>query len=105
MILLGDIVLFWLTLVTTTFVLAYHKVAPWWKSEMGFHLMTFAMAFMATGWYLVTAVLTRNADPSQPVGRLAIYATFATMFTWRLMILLKKQCPWFARKLARFHRK
>lgn len=105
MILLGDITLFWLALITTSFAIIYHKVAPWWKSEMGFHLMTFALAFMGTAWYLVGAIFSRNADPSQPVARIAILGTFAALFTWRTIIMLKKQCPWVGNKFACLARK
>ena len=102
MILIGDLTLWWLALVTTIFVFAYHKVAPWWKSEWGVHLMTFALCFAVTGWYLVSAIFTRNAEPSQAAARIYIYSTFASLFTWRLVILTKAQCPWVANKLARF---
>lgn len=101
MILLGDIALFWLYFASLGFVILYHKSAPWWKSEMGVHLMTFALTFTVVSGYLVTAVFTRNADPSQVAARIYIYTAFAALMTWRLFILAKSQCPWFARFVSR----
>ena len=78
----------------TAFVVLYHLAARWWKSEEGWHLMSFTAALAAVFDWLVVRTLTVDPRPMS-IGtgliRASIYCTVAALLVWRLWLLYRLQ--------------
>lgn len=74
----------------TTFALAYHLRAPWWRSEMGMNVMTFCLSVAIL---LGIASLQAVFGPGWYFDVCRLLATLGLAYTgwWRLVVLLKVQ--------------
>lgn len=76
------------------FVLLYATLAPWWRSEVGRHLMTFTFTI-----FLALALTACNAMGwTRSLGlvpllwiELAVFAAILLSILWRITILLRAQ--------------
>lgn len=76
-----------------TFVVLYHVLAPWWRSEIGRNLMTLA-ASMALVLTLSIVRMIGGASLDTPwfqVVRLAVFAGVPVALGWRTVILIRVQ--------------
>ena len=91
----GDVALWVATFSACLFVVMYHFSARWWKSEEGWHIMSFTAAIAAVFLYLTVTTTVRSGPSSLPVAlqwtRLVIYATFAGLLLWRLSMVTRAQ--------------
>lgn len=72
-----------------TFV-ALFALTPWWRSEMGWHLMTF-MSIEAVVLLLTLARSVFGDYPGRDVLLLLFFAAFAAAGWWRASILIRTQ--------------
>ena len=74
------------------FVVVYWIIAPWWRSEVGRHLMSFEASMALITAYLV-AVNFGWLDPrtGQYYVRLVIYGVLFLLVLWRISILIRAQ--------------
>lgn len=89
----------------TLFVAAYWVSARWWRSEEGWHLMSFTAALaLILDWLLYRNLITtaRPAAIGEEIGRAAIYCAIAGLLLWRLWLLWRRQIrPSLTRKDSR----
>lgn len=79
---------------SATFVALYWVSARWWKSEEGWHLMTFTGVIgVAFGWITYRQVIssTPPAALSIETPRAVILSALAALLVWRLALLLRAQ--------------
>ena len=88
--LLGDIFLYTGAIAGSLFCLAYWVLAPWWKSEMGRHIMAFTAVISVTLDYVVYRSINRLERP-QPGVRAIIFGAIAIVIVWRLWMLIRDQ--------------
>ncbi|MGI5169872.1 putative phage holin [Spirillospora sp. CA-253888] len=78
----------------TLFCALYHLSARWWRSEEGWHLMSFTGAMALVFNFVAIRTL---AVPPRPVSlglgitRAVIYCTVAALLLWRLWLLYRVQ--------------
>jgi ribosomal protein L15E len=92
---LGDVAI-WTSLVSSyAFCFSYALVAPWRKTEEGWHLMTFTfvigVAFSWIAYRLVTANHRVGLPMKTEASRTAIYVALAGVLVWRLALLVRTQ--------------
>lgn len=92
---LGDVAI-WASLISSyVFCLSYALVAPWRKTEEGWHLMTFTFVIgVAFSWIAYRLVAVENhVDLSlkTEASRAAIYVALAAVLVWRLALLVRTQ--------------
>jgi hypothetical protein len=78
----------------TGFCVLYHLSARWWRSEEGWHLMSFtgalALVFDWLAWRTL-AVEPRPVPLGVGVTRAVIYWAVASLLVWRLWLLWRRQ--------------
>lgn len=74
------------------FMLAYHVLAPWWKSETGRHLMAFGAAVTALSAYTV-AVTAWPELALLRVLRTVVVLAIAALFVQRTVMVVRAQRP------------
>jgi hypothetical protein len=75
---------------STVFVAYYQKVADWWRSEAGWHLMSFSASLMALFDLAVLRIFWGGAYWFEWV-RLALFVALPLNFAWRIRLLYRAQ--------------
>lgn len=88
--LLGDYFLFTGALCGLMFCTAYGISAPWWRSEMGRHIMAFTASVSLTLAYASFRVIVPPVRPEFGV-RALVFGVIAAMLAWRLFMLFREQ--------------
>ncbi|WP_242892404.1 putative phage holin [Actinomadura litoris] len=76
------------------FCVVYHLSARWWRSEEGWHLMSFTGALAAAFVWLTVrtfVVSPRPVSVGVEVGRTLVFCGIAGLLWWRLWILYRRQ--------------
>ncbi|WP_242890828.1 putative phage holin [Actinomadura litoris] len=84
----------WLAFATSTaFCVAYHLTAPWWRSGVGRHLMSFTGALALVLGRLAYRSLDAAPPPTpgDEVGRTVVYSVAAALMIWQLALLYQRQ--------------
>ncbi|KAB2347361.1 putative phage holin [Actinomadura rudentiformis] len=92
--LIGTIGLVAAAVTSTTFCLLYHLSARWWRSEEGWHLMSFTAALAVVfDWVTVRSFLAgaRPVSLGVEIARAVIYCTIAALLMWRCWLLYRRQ--------------
>jgi hypothetical protein len=88
---LGDWALWGAAFSGVAFVVMYHLTARWWKSEEGWHLMTFT-AFVAAVFIFVLAAKNSVLPPLAVAWtRVVIYGGMCALLVWRVRLVAKAQ--------------
>lgn len=87
----GDIAMWVVVVSSWGFVFTYGFTAPWYRSEMGWHLMSFAVLIGLVFTWIAVRWFLRAAPPPEPISRFVIYGAVAAMTTWRWSIMLRAQ--------------
>jgi hypothetical protein len=88
---LGDWALWGAAFSGVMFVVMYHLTARWWKSEEGWHLMTFT-AFVAAVFIFVLAVKSSVLSPiAAALTRIIIYGGMCALLLWRVRLVRQAQ--------------
>jgi hypothetical protein len=81
------------TVLAWVFVVMYHVLAPWWRSEVGRHIMTYS-ALVAAVLTLSVVRMIGGAGLNTPwfgVVRLVVFAGVPVAISWRIAILWRAQ--------------
>lgn len=90
----GNIMVVVTTVLAWAFVVLYHVKAPWWRSEIGRHVMTYSTVVAAV-LTLATVRLFSGASlddtPWFAALRLVVFAGVPAAIGWRIAILWRVQ--------------
>lgn len=92
--LIGTIGLVACAVASSGFVVLYHLSARWWRTEEGWHLMTFTGALAVVfDWvtFRTLAVDPRPVGPAVGIVRAAIFIIIAVLLAWRVWLLYRRQ--------------
>lgn len=85
----GNVLLIASALFATTSVILHLRV-PWWRSDMGRHLMAYMAVIAATVDLGVLRMLLGDSHPFRIV-RLVVFALVPVVLAWRAWLQLKAQ--------------
>ena len=93
---LGTFSLWGATITGFLFLVFYSLTATWWKSEVGWHLMSWSAATEAIFAYLAFASVVRKPGAALPPAnllciRLAVFAVFWFLIAWRFWMVARAQ--------------
>lgn len=82
-----------LVLACTTFMIVYHLLAPWRKSEIGRHMMTFAAALGLLGLYTVLISICSDGAGATAlrVLRTLLVVALAALMAQRTRMVIRAQ--------------
>lgn len=89
----GNILVIITALLSWVFIVQYHLMAPWWRSEIGRQMMTYS-AVVAVLLTLSTVRIAGGAGVDTPwfaVVRLVVFAGVPIAIGWRIAILWRAQ--------------
>lgn len=89
----GDALVVSAAVLAVAFCVLYHLVAPWWRSELGRHIMTYS-AVVAAVLTLSVVRMIGGASLDTPwfgVLRLVVFGGVPAALLWRIVILLRIQ--------------
>ena len=87
---IGNALVIFTAILSTFFVVYYQKVAPWWHSEAGRHLMSFS-ASLAVLFDLAVIRIFWGGALWFEVVRLVLFIALPVNFVWRILLLYKAQ--------------
>lgn len=80
-----------LTLGFSSFVLLFHVLAHWQRSEMGRHVMTFMSTITLILWYFLLDRVFNFPNVVNSVSQLALFGTMSVVVWKRLALLIRIQ--------------
>ncbi len=89
----GTFLVYFSTFEALLFIVLYHRLAAWWKSEAGRHVMSF-MAIIAAVLVLssLRALLGASLDtPWFQWLRVAVFVGVPVVIGWRIRLLIRAQ--------------
>lgn len=90
---IGDALVVFTAALAWAFVIMYHWMAPWWRSQVGWHVMTYS-AVVAAVLTLSVVRMIGGASLDTPwfaVVRLVVFAGVPLAIGWRIAILWRAQ--------------